>query len=669
MRMLIIRASIFSMVLAACVSAADDRAAVNHDVAGRVHGLWDGTDGVVLRLQADGVDVLDTVSSNGAFGFDAALAAGSSYAVTVARSPAQHDCVIEHGGTGVVGNAGAPSVSVACKGPDVAIAFSGAWGWSFDPTQEVQTFAGPLAAQDVALTLRGAAAMQASLDGAALALGQPSAPLDLPLGSRIVPVRFETSDGLSKSYRLVFERAASVLAQAAYVKASNTDTGDVFGWSISLSGNTLAVSATSEDSSATGINGNQADNSKTNAGAVYVFVNNGTTWSQQAYIKASNPDASDLFGISVSLSGDTLAVGASGESSRSATDQANNLSVGSGAVYVFVRSGTTWSQQAYLKASNIGAGDKFGTAVALSGDTLAVGAPSEASSARGINGNQGNNVAPGAGAVYVFTRTGTQWAQQAYVKASNTEAGDGLGSLLALSGDTLAVAALGEDSNATGVNGNQNDNSEQDSGAVYVYQRTGQTWAQQAYVKASNTRSGMRFGFSISLSGDTLAVGANHEDPLTVSGAVYVFVRSAAQWTQQAFVKASNAGVADFFGDSVAVSGDLMLVGASGEASIATGVNGDQNDNTAGKAGAAYLFSRSGGVWTQQAYLKASNTRKPVTDRFDRQINGFFGLSVAVSDTTLVVAAPLEFGGSTGINGNQTDFSKQQSGAVYIFQP
>jgi hypothetical protein len=161
---------------------------------------------------------------------------------------------------------------------------------------------------------------------------------------------------------------------------------------------TLAVSALAEDSSATGINGNQADNSAANSGAVYVFTRTATTWAQQAYLKASHTGADDRFGPRVALSanGSTLVVGASAEDS-SATgvngNQADSSAANSGAVYVFTRTATTWAQQAYLKASNAGADDQFGRSLALSGDgsTLAVGAPSEDSSASGVNGNQTDN--------------------------------------------------------------------------------------------------------------------------------------------------------------------------------------------------------------------------------------------------------------------------------------
>ncbi len=159
----------------------------------------------------------------------------------------------------------------------------------------------------------------------------------------------------------------------------------------------------------------------------------------------------------------------------------------SGAAYVFVRSGGIWTQQAYLKASNTGAGDGFGDSVAVSGDTVVVGASGEDSNATGVDGNQGDNSASHSGAAYVFIRSGGIWTQQAYLKASNTGADDDFGNSVAVSGDTVVVGAYSEDSNATGVDGNQGDNSASASGAAYVFTRSGGIWTQQAYLKASNT--------------------------------------------------------------------------------------------------------------------------------------------------------------------------------------
>ena len=164
--------------------------------------------------------------------------------------------------------------------------------------------------------------------------------------------------------------------------------------------------------------------------------------------------------------------------------QTDNSALSAGAVYVFTRSGSSWSQQAYVKASNTEAGDGFGRSPALSGDgnTLAVGANSEDSNATGIDGIQTNNLARGAGAVYVFTRSGSAWSQQAYVKASNTGAEDLFGQSVALSGDgsALAVATPNEDSSATGINGNQTDDSAVQAGAAYLYWRRSTTICPQS---------------------------------------------------------------------------------------------------------------------------------------------------------------------------------------------
>ena len=405
---------------------------------------------------------------------------------------------------------------------------------------------------------------------------------------------------------------SSALTQQTYVKASNTGSGDFFSTAMALEGDTLVVGAPFEDSNATGVNGDQTNNSTSASGAVYVFIRANGAWSQQAYLKASNTGAGDNFGSSVALDGDTLVVGAPEEASTAVgvnNDQTNNSASGSGAVYIFTRSGTTWSQQAYLKASNTGAGDQFGHSVAIDGNTLVVGATEEASNASGVNGDETNNGASGSGAVYVFTRSGTTWSQEAYLKASNTEAGDNFGRSVALSSNTVVVGASLEDSNAIGVNGNQADNSASDSGAVYVFTRSGTTWTQQAYLNASNTETGDNFGYSVALSSDAVAVGAFNEDSNATgvngdqtnnsasgSGAVYVFTRTNGVWSQQAYLKASNTESSDQFGHSVAASGEQVAVGANTEGGALTGViSGTPSEagtgNGASISGAAYLFA------------------------------------------------------------------------------
>jgi hypothetical protein len=409
------------------------------------------------------------------------------------------------------------------------------------------------------------------------------------------------NDALGAGAAYVFVRSGTNWVQQAYLKASNTEANDNFGFAVAIDGDTVVVGAIGEDSNATGVNGNQGNNSIANSGAAYVFVRNGTNWTQQAYLKSSNPGADDVFGYNVAISRDTIVVGSWAEDS-SATgvngNQGSNSATDSGAVYIFVRSGTNWTQQAYLKASNTGANDSLGAMVAVSGDTLIVGAPGESS---------------GAGAAYVFVRHGTNWVQQAYLKASNTQAGDGFGYSVAMDGDTAVVGALYESSNATGVNGNQSNNNALQSGAAYVFVRQGTNWSQQAYLKASNTEAGDEFGASVAVSGDTVLVAAPREDSSSAgvngnqnnngaegSGAVYLFVRTGTNWLQRAYLKASDPGVSDFFGsydsalNGVAISGDTIVVGAPNEASNATGVNGNQANNSAQTSGAAYVFTGKG---------------------------------------------------------------------------
>jgi hypothetical protein len=395
--------------------------------------------------------------------------------------------------------------------------------------------------------------------------------------------------------------------QQAYLKASNTNAGDSFGISVAVSGDTIVVGASGEDSSARVVNGDQTNNDAPDAGAAYVFRRTGGVWSQEAYLKASNSDWFDGFGNLVAISGDTIVVGAPGEDSSAADiNQTNNFATNAGAAYVFRRTSSGWSQEAYLKASNIDAGDRFGFAVAISGDRLVVGADLEA----GNGVSEADNSKPEAGAAYVFARTSSGWSQEAYLKASNPDRSDRFANSVAISGDRVVVGAWGEDSDATGVDGDQNNNlappnnlGAGSTGAVYVFTRAGGVWSQEAYLKASNTVH--EFGFTLAVSGDTIVVGTVAEDSNATgvngdqtnslaieSGAAYVFARTGSSWSQTAYLKASNTGAGDWFGaGSLGVSGGTIVVGAPREDSNATGVNGNQTNNSAQNAGAAYVFA------------------------------------------------------------------------------
>ncbi len=447
----------------------------------------------------------------------------------------------------------------------------------------------------------------------------------------------------------VLIRQGGTWTHQAYVKASNTGQSDHFGASVVLSrdGNTMAVAAHWESSAATGINGDQSDDSLRQAGAVYIFTRTGTTWAQQAYVKASNTGrkgpAGDLgdgdqFGYSIALSGDgnTLAAGAITEDSAAREVNGNekdDSQQSAGAVYVFTRTAAAWTQQAYLKTATGEAGDLFGFAVALSfdGHTLVGSGFDERSSSRVINGPH-DRLAGGSGALYVFTRRDGAWSQEAYIKGSKTEATDQLGYSVAISedGNTIASGAGDEDCLTPGINppGCDNDSPPRGTaniwvGAAYVFVRTGTTWSEQAFIKASNPRPYNSFGVKLGLSGDgnTLAVASYVEDnggqgirgpewqPFLIvdfldpwrdrqqqaveSGAVYLYTRSGTTWTQRAYIKGSNTEAGDEFGSAVAVSGDgrMIVVGAHNEDGGTRGLNGNQADNSGDDSGAAYVFT------------------------------------------------------------------------------
>lgn len=451
------------------------------------------------------------------------------------------------------------------------------------------------------------------IDGRTVPSGTSSAPIPTD-GLVPVPVSVvvTTETGATRTYTVIMVRTST------YVKASSPGVGDNFGTALDFSGDgsTLAVGLPHEDSNARGVNGDDTNDLSPDSGAVYVFVRGSAGWAQQAYIKASNADAGDRFGKAVSLSfdGSTLAVGADAESSNARTvdgDASNNSSDRSGAAYVFTRVGAHWTQDAYLKASNADSGDSFGSSLAISGDgrTLAVGAPNESSNATGIDGDRMNNMSSASGSAYVFVRSGSSWFEQSYLKASNTDPVDRFGTSLDISSDgsTLVISSTGESSVSMGVNGDETDNSYSHSGAVYVFRRSASSWVQEAYVKASEPDADDAFGISLGLSSD----------------------------------------------------GSTLVVGAYAEDSAATGINGNEVNNIKPNSGAAYVFQRSMSVWSQEAYLKASNT-----DSADA-----FGWSVSMSGdgNTVAVGSFGESSNAIGIDGNEMDNSNLASGAAYVF--
>jgi hypothetical protein len=444
--------------------------------------------------------------------------------------------------------------------------------------------------------------------------------------------------GSNSGSAYVFVRNGSTWTQQAKLVASDGAAGDLFGDSVAISGNTAIVGSPLDDDSGS------------NSGSAYVFVRNGSTWTQQAKLVASDGAAGDLFGNFVAISGNTVIIGASGND-----DAGSN----SGSAYVFVRNGSTWTQQAKLLASDGAAGDLFGDSVAISGNTAIVGSP--------LDDDSGS----ASGSAYVFVRNGSMWSQQAKLRASDGAEGDFFGVPVAINGDTAVVGSRLDDDSGT------------NSGSAYVFVRAGSTWTQQAKLLASDGAANDEFGFAVAIDGDTAIVGASggdfaevfqrigpvwigpdqkilagdgaaddafgfdvaidgnlaivgsafDDDSGTFSGSAYIFVRTGSTWTQQAKLAASDDSAGDQFGFAVAISGGRAIVGAPG------------NDDAGSNSGSAYIFFTNGSIWIQQAKLVASD------DAADDQ----FGFDVAISGDTAIVGA------------NRDDDAGSDSGSAYVF--
>jgi FG-GAP repeat len=447
-------------------------------------------------------------------------------------------------------------------------------------------------------------------------------------GSTAVVGAWGKNGGTGAAY--VFVRSGTTWSEQAELTASDGAGGDSFGNSVAISGSTAVVGAWGKN---------------LGTGAAYVFIGSGTTWSQQAKLTASDGVMGDAFASSVSISGSTVVVGA--------YTKASVLGIFIGAAYVFVRSGTTWSQQAELAASDGVSNDLFGISVAISGSTAVVGATE-------------NVAARGDGAAYVFVRSGTNWTQQAKLTAADGALfGDGFGFSVAFSGSVVVVGAPFKNSG---------------TGAAYVFVASGGTWSQQAELTAADGAANDWFGWSVAISADInsptglhVVVGAPSKN--SSAGAAYLYLASGTTWSQQAKLTASDGASGDSFGDSVAVSGSTEVVGAKGKnsntgAAYVFGPPAQQaeltaSDATAGEdfgetvaisgstavvgapakntlAGAAYVFVRSGTIWSEQGKLIAA----------DNASRDEFGWSVAVSGSTAVVGA----------------FAKNLStGAAYVF--
>ncbi len=406
-------------------------------------------------------------------------------------------------------------------------------------------------------------------------------------------------DGGAQGSAHAFVRFGSTWSYARRLSAPDARPGDWFGSGVALFGDTAVVGCSGDDvgttvdqgsawiftrfdeawigpdqrilplegsygqfGSSAAISGDTAVIGAFRGERAYVYVRTSDGWTRQGVLAASDGTGQDYFGCAVAISGDTVVVGAFGDDVGTTSD------LQQGAAYVFVRTGTTWTQQAKLIAPSSQEWDYFGSDVAIVGDTIVVGAHER---------RVGESTAQGI--AYVFERSGTTWTETAQLVDPTGYSIAHFGYSVAMMQDTIIVGAPG---------GNWQT---QEPGSAHVFVRDGAGWTHQAKLVAAapNTEN---FGFSVSISGDTAAVGMRFTDgggPGTIIGAAYVFVRSGTTWTQQARLISPDSEPRDAFGSSVSVLGDRLIVGAFLDLI-------GEND----WRGSAYLYVRSGTQWLQQ---------------------------------------------------------------------
>jgi hypothetical protein len=355
-----------------------------------------------------------------------------------------------------------------------------------------------------------------------------------------------------------------------------------FGFSLAIDGDTALVGAIWDE----------GDSNYT--GSVYVYVRSGTTWNLQAKLHADTA-GSMLFGYDVAIEGDTALIGACED---------YYYGIDAGSVFVFIRNGTTWTQQAKLHASDEQGYDNFGSSVSLSGNSALIGA----------HANDGDFK----GSAYVFTRTGTVWTEEAKLVPSGGSSENLFGNSVDIDGDTALVGAVRDDNFR---------------GSVYVFTRTGTTWIQQQRISVTAGVPYDVFGYSVALSGDTALIGKPGFLYMPIIGSAYVYTRNGINWTQQIILSSSDGYAGDLFGTCVDIDGDTNIVGAY------------YHLNDVGSAGSAYVFNRNGTTWVEEAILVPSDGSNMDT----------FGNSVAIDDNTIFIGS--RFHSISGYN----------TGSAYIF--
>ncbi len=424
------------------------------------------------------------------------------------------------------------------------------------------------------------------------------------VGSPNSTVQVNTTQGSAYIFRVL----NNTWDEEAFLFASDGDTGDFFGLSVAISGETAVIGAGTDDV-----------NSELGQGSAYVFVRSGTSWVQQAKLTANDGQADDFFGVSVAIHGDNIVVGASANDLFGNSDQ--------GSAYIYSRVGTVWVEQDQFIAPDGAIGDRFGESVDIFADTAVIAAP---------NDNYLGNAAQGS--AYVYRKSGASWNFEAHLTASDGLLGDTFGWDVAIYGNQIIVGVPLDDVGAT-----------TDQGSAYLFKRVATTWTEQTRIIAADGASGDRFGDKVSISGNTAIVSAGSDTVggNVLQGSVYVFTGSGFLWTQQAKLVDSEGAANDLFGRDIEIDGDTIIIGNDTDNPIVPGL----------RPNSFFIFERTGTIWT----LKQKITRG--------DSGSVFAHSVAISGDKIIVG---DFNASPPSllprsNGDKQNLFPPNQGGVYFF--
>lgn len=480
---------------------------------------------------------------------------------------------------------------------------------AFDPEVTEYSVRVPLLSSRVSLRVQAEVDAELSIDREGASLDEAWTSDVLPVGTTELPITLRARSGARTDYQINVDRSAE---QAAYIKPA--EPSEWFGAYLAVYEDTLVVGAP-----------NETVDGKSKAGAAYVFVREGDAWRQQARLVSRDPESDDLFGVTVSIWKDRIAVGAPANIFSSIGAAARQ-----GYVLTWRRTGDSWAHEQTVRLSEeSSSGNGFGFSAIVREDTLLIGAPLEDTGA--LN----------SGAAYVYEWEGASWQQVKRLKASTPQRESHFGTMMAMDADVIAVSAWQED-----VNGNTW------AGAVYTYRRAPDAWTPLQRVLAPTNRALAMFGAALIVQGELLIVSAAHNPPDTTSnrsGEVHIFERVGDEYRAQQTLEAPQPSVGDRYGNHIGLSESALVVSAPGPGAARSGSDA---------AGAAYLYARTDEGFVRTASLTPSNP----------DAEDYFGYSVAITERFVAVAANREDGGAKGINGNAADNTREDSGAVYVFE-